>query len=141
MSFQVSIYDNVLVDMVAGAFTAATTINALLLKSAYVFDNSHVDTTISQITTNELSGGSYARFTSTAHFAVNRLNDEIQYTGPTPQVAFAAFTATDWRYIILFNPTSHALYLCVDTGVTNNQVASPVVLDPGTDPFIRVLAP
>lgn len=139
MSFAVEAYDKLLVDLCAGSFTSATTINALLLKSTYTFDRTHLN--VAAVSANECSGGSYARFTGAGVFTVAAVGDEVQYQVLTPAVTFASFTAADWRYIVLYNSSSNALYLNVDTGITNVQAGTGYTLNPGTDPFIRVAAP
>lgn len=139
MSFDVNVYDNVLVDLVAGNFSGTTTMNAMLLVSTYTFNPQ--DTTATSLSTYELSGSGYARFTSAATFTVAQVNDEIQYQVLTPAVSFASFTTSDWRHIIIFNASSGKVYLDIDTLQSNTQAGTTFTLDPGSDPFIRLLAP
>lgn len=138
MTFDVNVYDNALVDLVAGSFNASTNLNALLLNSTYTF--SKTDANVSAVSAQEATGSGYARFTTTANFTVAQVGDEIQYQVISPAITFSAFSG-NWQYIVIYNASSNKLYLCVDSGANNNQAGGSFTLDPGTDPFIRVLAP
>jgi hypothetical protein len=138
MSFDVNIYDQFVFDLAMGAMTSGTIIDGLLLASNYTFNRADADVTTFGY---ELSGGSYSRFNASAVFVVVNAVDEVQYQNTTPQVEFTPFTATDWQYVVLFNHVSNHPYLCIDTGVVNHQVSSGFTLEPGPDPYIRLVAP
>lgn len=137
--FASNVYDSFLVDLATGQLSSGTTMNALILSNSYNYDPTH--TNVAAVSANEISGGSYARFTGSAVFTITQVNDSMQYTALTPTVTFVAFTGT-WRYIILFNNTApNKLYMCFDAGVPITQTTTAVTLSSGTDPFITLSAP
>lgn len=139
MTHQVFAYNNVVIDLSSGNLTAATTVNAMLLKDTYTFNNEDALTT--DINSHEATGSGYARFTGAAVFFIEQVADEIQYRYLTPAIEFAAFTSSNWRYIVIYNSSTDKNLLCIDTGVTNVQAGTGFVYEPGADPYMRLAAP
>ena len=138
MIFTGSVYDKALLDLAAGTLTDATVIDALLLTSGYVFDRTD---TVASAFVDEVADAGYARFDASAVFTIAQVDDEVQYQVLTPEPSFGPFSTADWRYVVLFNHASDAVYLCLDSGQANALAAASFTVDPGDEPYLRLVAP
>lgn len=131
------LYNYVGQDLAAGTLKSTTTINGLLLKSAYTFSSTHQ---LSDLTPQELSGGSYVRSTSASVFTISydATSHEYRFGGLTPQLTWAAFTGT-WQYVVAFNSSNNHPYICWGLAQAWANAGSAFSLRDNGNPYIRVV--
>lgn len=129
-------YTAALADLAAGTFTAATQIDVLLASSGYTFGAAHA---VSDVEPYEVADASYARFVAGSVFTVGVVSGEVHFSALDPAPSWPALSTTDWRYAVLLQHTSGAPYLCLDSGVTNSRDGGTLSINPGADPYLRLV--